>query len=265
MFLAKAPNLEQLLLENITVAAALEDSEWKKLCPKLQALRVSQSSMPASVPYRILTSLNGGKLLQHLDFSMPWEYVQSFNRPSDSLVEKLDGQVNKYENLRSVRFNQFCLCPEKARQLFDAPIKDGKMESFDIVFPLEGLNQQRTGQSSREHLDGYGWLRGATSIRCMGFFQFTFDKFPRNENDLPLPSFLATFPNLEVLEIKSDNYGEAELCTIIKAILKVTHLKTLYQSTVRGVLMDQLKKLADSHGVNLEFGERPRQWPYPII
>ncbi|KAJ3472033.1 hypothetical protein NLG97_g11347 [Lecanicillium saksenae] len=99
----------------------------------------------------------------------------------------------------------------------------------------------------------------------MSLSQFRFRPFPRTPEDLPLPTFLATFPKLETLEIRSDHYDEAEICSVISAIIKETKtIKLIYQNQVRGALMDKLKVAAAKHGVQIVFGERPREWPVQV-
>ena len=52
-----------------------------------------------------------------------------------------------------------------------------------------------------------------------------------------------------------------EFCSVIEAIMKVTKLKTIYQSQVKGALMDKLIASGKSRGVEVVWGERPREWP----
>jgi hypothetical protein len=79
-----------------------------------------------------------------------------------------------------------------------------------------------------------------------------------------LPGFLASFPNLEVLEINSSHYDQREFCIMIEAILKVTHLQRIYQKTVLGDWRDKLIEATRKQGVELIWGDRPREWPLAI-
>jgi hypothetical protein len=88
--------------------------------------------------------------------------------------------------------------------------------------------------------------------------------YPTSDDDLPLPKFLASFPNLETVELNTEYYEDAELVTVIHAIMKETRLKKIYQSCVHGVLLDQLRDLAESRGTEIVWGERPRQWPVAL-
>jgi F-box/TPR repeat protein Pof3 len=81
---------------------------------------------------------------------------------------------------------------------------------------------------------------------------------------MPLPAFLASLPNLETLDINSEQYDGAELSSVITEIIRVTKLKTIYQATVKGTNLDKLNRFANSVGVDIIWGERPLVWPVPF-
>lgn len=220
-----------------------------------------------------LTSLHHGKSLQHIDLSFSYrdEGVSLITKEPMDEIAKLGGiplppdvtavsRSNSYDAIQSVRLYGIPLNPAMAREMFEHAIVAGKLHAMDIVFPLDVLNSTM-GSSSIAYLTGYGWLKGAATIRTMGITRFRFRSYPRSEDDLPLPAFLASFPNLEELEVGSAYYEAAELCMVIEAIIKVTKLKVLYQSQIRGAMMDQLIALGERHGVKMIWGERPRPWP----
>lgn len=172
-------------------------------------------------------------------------------------------QPDEYKNLESLRLIENPMDPDEIKRVVEGAVKSGTMHTLDICFPLEHYGEV-PGPTSLAHLAKYEWLRGASSIRSMGIFDFRFREFPRNDDDLPLPGFLASFPNLETLQVITANYDERELCSVLKAIIEATHLKTLFQSQVRGFYLDELRALAKSHGVRLVWGTRPREWPNDI-
>lgn len=170
---------------------------------------------------------------------------------------------NIYGSMRSLRLARDLITPLKLQQVVHDSIMGNKLHTLDLVFPLEPLGVP-PGHTSAQHLKEHEWLRGASSIRCLGVSEFRFRSYPKNDDDLPLPSFLASFPNLETLEINSGHYEPLELCSVIEAIIKVTKLKRIYQTSVQGVCLDQLRALASKADVELVWGERPRHWPVEI-
>jgi F-box/TPR repeat protein Pof3 len=188
-----------------------------------------------------------------------WHHVSS------SDLEEWSTAPNAYDNLRQFRCQGLSLEHSTVQSIFEGPVTSGKLESFDIYFPLES-SLQVPGQESIAHLKGHDWLRGAHNIRSLGIFEFRFREYPRNDEEMPLPAFIACFPNLEELEIASQGYEAQEFCTVLAAILKRgTTLRRIYQKSVQGVLMDQLAELAKSHGVDLIWGPRPRPWPMNVF
>lgn len=223
----------------------------------------------------ILTWLNGGRTLQCIDMIIPWQYDkdrmqgQGFPgvidvRSSQHLPDLKASAANDYNSLRCLRMKGTVLSPYMTSRSLGNPL-DGpnSLRTFDIMFPLDSFDRP-IGEMSDGHLKDYHWLRGASSITCMGVFNFRFKSYPRNDDDLPLPAFLASFPNLEILEISSEHYEDIEFCSVVEAILKVTHLKSIYQDRVTGAIMDKLRALTEGYGVRLIWGERPRPWPMPV-
>lgn len=221
----------------------------------------------------VLTSLNAGRTLRHIDlsFSSRHEGISLISTRPVAEMRRLDRtrvptdatelrQLNCYEKIDLVRLHCLPLNPFDARDMFEPAVQEGRLRNMDLVFPLDVLNSSM-GASSISYLEGYEWLKGAESIRSMGVSRFRFRSYPRTEADLPLPSFLASFPNLEVLEIGSIYYEEAELRMVIEAVLKVTKLKKLYQCQVTGTIMDHLAALGERYGVEMIWGERSRPWP----
>ncbi|CCE29626.1 uncharacterized protein CPUR_03473 [Claviceps purpurea 20.1] len=142
-----------------------------------------------------------------------------------------------------------------------------QLGSFDIVFPDESTTAiGRVGDASIRHLKAYEWARGAPSIHTMGCHHFRFRSDPKNDEDLPLPQFLASFPNLRTLEIYSAQYSyePSEFVNVVVAIMKRTHLKTIYTTDVEGAALGQLKQAAREHDVELIDKLRPQQWPMPL-
>lgn len=218
---------------------------------------------------RCLTCLNHGNTLRHIRFDIPSDNSDRHGRNrvfSDSRYLYSDvepPQQPQFRNLRSLGTKGFCISPEVSRAVFSEALITGKLTSLDIVFPTESLND-RIGDKSIHHLKGYDWIRGAPCVRSLGCYKFRFRSYPRNDEDLPLPQFLASFPNLETLSIFSEHYEEAEFASVVAAVLRVTHLKTIYTTSVKGAVMDQLRRVAESEGVTLIWGHEPQVWPVPL-
>lgn len=218
---------------------------------------------------RLLTCLNHGNSLQHIRFDIPSDNEDRHGRhrvfsDSRTLYGNIEiPQYPEFRNLQSLASKSFCVSPDILKLVFFDALHLEKLKSFDIVFPTESLND-RVGDKSIIHLKEYEWLRGSKSIRSMGCYRFRFRSYPRNDEDLPLPQFLASFPNLETLSIFSEHYEEAEFAGVVAAILKVTQLKTIYTTSVKGAVMDQLRTVAESQGVTLVWGHQPQAWPVPL-
>lgn len=215
---------------------------------------------------RDLTCLNRGNTLKHIQLEIPSDAEgprggqRIFYDPENWPASLLTPQ---FKDLQTVRFKDLALSPQIAHGVASESLQLGKLHHFDIVFPSESL-RDRIGDKSATHLKGYEWLRSADSIRSIGCYRFRFRSYPRNDEDLPLPSFLASFDNLETLSLDSEHYEEAEFATVVGAILKVTHLKTIYTTSVKGAMMDQVRKLAETQGVRLIWGRQPQPWPVPL-
>jgi hypothetical protein len=218
---------------------------------------------------RLLTCLNQGNSLQHIRFDIPADNEDRHGRHrifsnARTLYGDIDlPQYPEFRNLHSLTSKSLCISPDILRVTLSDAVDAGKIDSFDIVFPTESLND-RIGDKSIAHLKGYEWLRGAASIKSIGCYRFRFRSYPRNDDDLPLPQFLASFAGLETLSIFSEHYEEAEFAGVVAAILKVTHLKTIYTTSVKGAVMDQLRTVAESQGVTLIWGHQPQVWPVPL-
>lgn len=247
---------------------------WKHL--KVLIFEVSSVVGPISqvenslLALRFLACLNHGRTLRHIRLDIPADNesrsgthrVFSDGRPLVIVGVELPLYPD-YQNLQSLESKAFCVSPDISRHNFVDALNAGKLTSYDIVFPVESLHD-RTGDKSISHLQDYDWIRGASSIVSIGCYGFRFRSYPRNDDDLPLPQFLASFPNLQTLSIFSEHYEEAEFASVVAAILKVTHLKTIYTTSVKGAVMDQLKTVAESEGVRLIWGHRPQAWPVPL-
>ncbi|CCE29639.1 uncharacterized protein CPUR_03486 [Claviceps purpurea 20.1] len=232
---------------------------------------------------RELRCLNRGNSLQHVRFR-----VVKKRRPCISidirgiLPELDDAQRFEYQYLHSFRSNLVCISPDGARTLLYNGIMTKQLSSFDIVFP----------QESTTAIDRAG------DARC---FNFRFPDNPKNDEDLPLPDFLASFPNLRTLEIYSAQYKnksletwisdflmgwsrrpqdvpgnsiatstftnhsqDSEFVNVVVAIIRRTHLRTIYTTDVKGPALDQLRQAAREHDVELIDKLRSQQWPMPL-
>ncbi|KAM3441409.1 hypothetical protein MY4824_001533 [Beauveria thailandica] len=285
---SKTPALEQLWLQDTLPDRSSDwEYQWSKIWPNFKALIVAGSNSSTAARFsisliiRLLSSLNHGHKLEYIDLDLPWspnpdavaiEPLTLEPGPAIQKVWNMAGTVldpecnwqNEYRSLKAIRLANAVLDPESLQQVARRQAATGQLHTLDLVFPPESLATP-AGAVSSAHLAKYEWLAGAPGICCMSISQFRFRPFPRTSDDLPLPAFLATFPKLETLEIRSEHYDEAEMCSVISAIIKETKtLKLIYQNQIRGALMDKLGTAAAKHGVKVLFGERPREWPVPV-
>ncbi|KAJ3462924.1 hypothetical protein MRS44_007710 [Fusarium solani] len=275
---AGAPRIRQLWLSDVQLSGRQpEDTELDEFWPNLNVVIVNgstDSDPETAETIQKLASIRQGDTLQYVDFDFRWKYDEQgplglrmlsnmLNQEPATMDSDEFNQGNQYKNLHSLRLTRALIPPSQLQAVLSDAIEARKLHTLDLVFPLEPFGTPQ-GSISVEHLRKHAWLRSAESIRCLGIFEFRFRSYPKNDDDLPLPSFLATFPNLEVIEINSAHYEGPEFGTVIEAILKVTHLRKIYQTTVQGIALDQLRGLAAKYKVELVWGERPRQWPLPI-
>jgi F-box/TPR repeat protein Pof3 len=222
-----------------------------------------------------LVSIANGRNLRHLEIDTDFEdthtasiFGRSFtlNGLTNFLVHGGlgDGQLNEFACLRALRLRKVVLNAVESQRMFRPAIENNVLHTIDIVFRKPTLTET-IGAASCHRIQEYSWLRGATSIRRIGLFDFHFTQFPRNDYEFPLPSFLSSLPNLEVLEIESQHYDDADLCRVIVDIIKAahskTHLKTIYQKTISGVSLDNLRNVAGNYGIDLVWRPQPLEWP----
>ncbi|KAG6161238.1 hypothetical protein E4U11_003595 [Claviceps purpurea] len=221
---------------------------------------------------RHLTRLNS---LQHisLDFGADRRRPCMFSSSDDHHpLPDLDvSQRSEFQNLRSFTSREFCISADGAKNLLSNAVKANQLISLDIVFPDR--------EDADNHLKGYEWLRGAPSIQTLGCYQYRFLSDLKKDDELLLPQFLATFPNLRTLSI--GNYSRietAQLARVLLAILKVTHLKTIHTSVFQydNAFVNWLTRVAKGYGVKVFnsllnskgqthlYGARPLQWPMPM-
>ena len=277
------PNLEQLWFEDILPLRWNEDDDADKK-PFTEALRklkvvicddVTGSLTPSQVLTLIqLASRNQGANIQYLELGPYHEdpsgvtilgryhdWMDSFDFLGQGI--STPGLPNSFDNLRDLRLRHMVMDGAASEPALRNAIDSDKLRSIDINFRRPSMTDHE-GPASCQRIQEFSWLQGAKSIRCIGLSNFRFRRYPETDEDLPLPSFLASFPNLETVEIGSEYYEDAELGSVIVAIMKATKLKTIYQHTIKGANLDILRKAAKQFGVELIWGERPREWPVPI-
>ncbi|OAA57692.1 Tetratricopeptide-like helical [Cordyceps fumosorosea ARSEF 2679] len=284
----KTPALEQLWLQDTLPDRSNDwEDQWSKLWPNFKGLVVAGGNSSTAARFAttliicLFSSLNHGHKLEYIDLDLPWSpnpdaiAIEPLTLNPGPAIQKLWNMTgtpldpennwrNEYKSLKAIRLANAVLDPESLQQVAQDQAAAGQLDTLDIVFPPDSLASP-AGAASSAHLAKYAWLAGAPGLRCMALSHFRFRSFPRTPEDLPLPTFLATFPELETLEIRSDHYEEPEMCSVISAIIKETKtIKVIYQNQIRGALMDGLGAAAAKHGVSVVFGERPREWPVRV-
>ncbi|CCE29411.1 uncharacterized protein CPUR_03104 [Claviceps purpurea 20.1] len=267
------PRLEQLcFLENITLLGleptTIWRGNWDDVWPHLKVLNFEctdplSSDDETATSLRAIRYLTALKSLQHIHLQFESEDWPQLFCDSHSLLSDFDvPRYSDFKNLRSVRLDG-PISPDGARTLLSNAIKTKQLTTYDLVFPDEPVTGN-IGDTCIRHLRGYDWMRGAPSIHTLGCFDFRFPLDAESDEDMPLPQFLATFPNLRTLSISSREYRTPEFVNLVVAILRVTHLKTIYTPCVDGVFLDQLRETAKAYGVQSFACRPPDQWPMSL-
>ncbi|KAG6161235.1 hypothetical protein E4U11_003592 [Claviceps purpurea] len=250
--LARAfPKLEQLCIGPDVPCLAPSigrtgQNKWEDIWPNLKVFAFHLRSRSdfftesSRSTLRYLTRLNS---LQHISLGVEsWEWPCMFSGSYDPLPDLDVNQRSEFQNLRSFSSETLCVSPDGARTLLSNAIKSNQLTSFDFVFPYD----------TDRHLKGYDWLRGSPSIQTLGCYKYRFPFDLANADDLLLPQFLATFPNLRTLRIKLCSTAEPpQLAKLLLAIFSVTHLKTVYTSVYEDKFVVRLRKVAQGYGVKL--------------
>ncbi|KAG6163701.1 hypothetical protein E4U11_001724 [Claviceps purpurea] len=211
---------------------------------------------------RFLTCINRGNSLQHLVLELCWACpeIDIFSGIDDLLPDFDIVQDSEFRNLRSFRSSNLSISPEGARNLLSKALQTNQLASFDIVFPLSFYDNHV------EHLRGYDWARGATSIQSLGLYALQIDGPPDKLNDQDdhfVARFLATFPNLRTLSISCEFDDEADYASFLLQILRLTHLETMYMRLVDEKACAQVRQAARDKGVQLIEISDPPQIPRP--
>ncbi|PTD02670.1 hypothetical protein FCULG_00009797 [Fusarium culmorum] len=244
----KTPYLQQLYLRDVQLSMEIPtDTELDDYWPRLRAITLhgpDASDVNTVQAVRQLTSQRGRHSLQYMDFDFRWRVdhegplglivlLETLNQEQGMLAADGFNKNCQYTDLRSLRLRQAIVPPLKLGKVLGDTLTAQKLHTLDIAFPLDHQGAPE-GSASTQHIQDHSWLRGDHGIRCIGLSEFRFRAYPRTDDEMYLPGFLASFPNLEVLEINSSHYDQREFCTMVDAIIKVTHLQKIYQKTVLG-------------------------------
>ncbi|EQK99194.1 Tetratricopeptide-like helical [Ophiocordyceps sinensis CO18] len=267
---SKTPQLEQLALKNVHLESEgwrgwkpLWDTLWRHLrgfafeMPKTAASSTQCDGTILNVS--LINSLHVGKNFEYLDLLVNVANdddagaVQRIFSDADDLgrygLTEADGSPirrhDQFQNLQSLRLKGFVHSPWRMQNIFEAAVANGKLHTFDIVFPLDDRSRP-SGEVSTTFLEGYDWLRGLDTIRCMGLSNFSFAPFPQHDAERPLPAFLASFPNLKTLSLSSNQMGPVECFSLMEEVVTRRSINILYQNCVQGTLMDRLPRVGES-------------------
>ncbi|RGP59381.1 f-box tpr repeat pof3 [Fusarium longipes] len=274
----KTPCLQQLYLQDVQLSAEiLHNTGLDDYWPGLRAVTIhgpNDLDLSTARTIQQLTSLRGGRVLQYIDFDFRWKPDDEGPLGVIVLLERLGQEPGmlttegyhehyQYTELRSLRLRRATINPLKLQKVLVDALAGQKLHTLDLTFPLDHRGAPE-GSASTQHIHDHAWLRGDHGIKCIGLSEFRFRAYPKTDDEMYLPGFLASFPNLEILEINSSHYDPREFCTMIEAILKTTHLQKIYQKTVLGDWRDKLAEATKKQGVELIWGDRPREWPLVI-
>lgn len=271
------PLLEGLALHNILlVLGHFGREKGEKSFSHLHTLIARYDAVMNANRFRgiaVVMSSERGHNLRHLDFQAPHEsdlgdvVLPAFN-PLDS-ERQLE---NSYPGLEVFRLKNGHLPPNRMQGLLQEPVRKGILSHIDITFPQEEINPVRSGARSCTVISEHEWLRGSESIRSLGLNGFHFRKFATREADMPLPGFVASFPNLEALEIDAPSHHEEEdALLVVKDILKAAQLqereiRTIQVAQLKGFALEKLRVLAQEFGVEAIPEQPPRHyWPRTAV
>lgn len=275
------PNVQQLCVArgvptgNVAGMGENATTPWAWLTA-LVVLDVNLTDMMQRLPISWLASGCSGGPLRHLEVVSSSMYADADQRtwldplyPLDNILAGSSSAgptvADTLQSMESFRMRNVALDARGCQRLMKQPVEQDTLHSIDIVFKQPPLNESPEGITSATWLAGYEWLHGSTAIRSLGLYNFRFKRYPRNQEDFPLLGFVASLPNLEVMEVTSEHYDSAEFASVIADIIKVTKLKKIYQGTVKGANLDKLKLVAKAANIELIWGERPLEWPVPIM
>ncbi|TDZ55075.1 hypothetical protein CTRI78_v005729 [Colletotrichum trifolii] len=169
-----------------------------------------------------------------------------------------------YPNLERFWMPKLPLSVDLATVLLEPAVRSGRLREVGLCW------RQDPGQYFPAALD---FLRGADSVRTLGFFEFDFDSHealvrdPAHRGVDPtdlLYEFLASFPNLEVLELHSAMCEPRRIGAVIERVVGLGRLRRVYQRALTGVYMDQLRAYCEKAGVELVFGSWEAPFPVPL-
>ena len=167
--------------------------------------------------------------------------------------------VPSFDNLEVLRVPQDCIGPHHVKAIAEKAVADDRLRELAI-----GLVNYGDRLYISDHLDGYGWLRGATSLRTLAIHNFSMSFFPpthgppvvrgHTENQQnALVSFILSFPNLETLELVDREAQLEEVFPIFRRVIEAGRPKTFYYSPqmLPGARLDELRQLARRTSVQL--------------
>ncbi|KAF4880604.1 hypothetical protein CGCSCA1_v000122 [Colletotrichum siamense] len=282
--LARAtPNLQQLYLDNCGVFTDLDSLSPPEDCwslwRHLQVIRLGTTRSGLSMgnkrhfpplhpsSFRVFEAraTHQGNHGDWLPQQLPLDYsgYASASASPTAQDDKLD--LVTYPNLERFWMPKLPLSVDLATILLEPAIRSGRLREVGLCW------RQDPGQYFPAALD---FLRGAASVRTLGFFDFDFESHEAltrdaahrgaNPNDL-LFGFLESFPNLEVLELHSSLCEPARIGAVIERVVKLgRRLRRVYQRALTGVLMDQLRAICEAHGVELVYGSWDAAFPVPL-
>lgn len=258
---------------------------------KVFVLDYSDATVDLEVLYPLvrILAINNGDNLQHLDLKLRWrdpvgQSIIGQEYTWDDLPNWLGRAdfvsparpANTFKNLHSLRLDSLVLDAETSRLVLEASLLDEKLRTLDIVFPTL-LDPEEWESACIRRIDDFSWLTGAGSISSMGVFGFRFVKSLHPDNVFPLTKFLASFPNLEELEISPKMYRTgspgwlhitcdmAELCAVLDEVMRATKLKRLYCGDLDEIWLTKLADEARKHSIKVIPGPRLREWPMPVL
>ncbi|KAF9882326.1 f-box domain-containing protein [Colletotrichum karsti] len=283
--LARAtPNLQQLSLANFGVFTGVDtllppEDCWS-LWRHLQVISLGPTRSPLSVgnkrhfpplhpsSFRIFEARAGrqGNQGDWLPQQLPLDYsgYDQASYSSASAAENQNLDLVTYPNLERFWMPKLPLSVDLATILLEPAIRSGRLREVGLCW------RQDPGQYFPGALD---FLRGAASVRTLGFFEFDLESHealtrdPAHRGVDPtalLFGFLESFPNLEVLELHSSSCDPRRIGVVIERMVGLGRLKKVYQKALTGVHMDQLRAFCETHGVELEYGSWTSSFPVQL-
>ncbi|KAF6817635.1 f-box domain-containing protein [Colletotrichum sojae] len=279
------PNLEQLFLDNFGVFTGVDSlappPDCWDLWRHLQVIRLGTTRSNLSMGHKRhfpplhrssfrFFEARAAQQSNHCDWlpqQLPLDYSGD-SSDSGAADDEGNRDLVTYPNLERFWMPKLPLSVDLATVLLEPAIRSGRLREVGLCW------RQDPGHYFPGALD---FLRGAASVRTLGFFEFDFESHEALTRDPALRGrgadpadllygFVESFPNLEVLELHSSMCDERRVGAVIERVVDRpgSKLRTVFQRALTGVYKDRLEEFCAARGVELRHGGWEPEFPVPL-